>query len=219
MEKAGLDRYLTSGNGFLMLGVLWLIFWIGPAFFLFAEDSRWGHNFAIPLLFITVGLAYNFNKKSCQLIAMIASYVTIPALLGFWSWDTSTYVAFVFLVVVVVLFIVERDRNIELLHFNKRLDFWLNKHLMTFAYIGLVHMSLIFFFVRWFNADSFLVYLPVEHHVSTSSFNAMLFVLVIFSIMERNMEKIGRFSMARMGFVWSILMVIIPLVVINVLGE
>ena len=102
---------------------------------------------------------------------------------------------------------------------NKRLDFWLKKHLMMFAYVGLVHMSLIFFFVRWFNSDAFLAYLPMEHHVSTSSFNVMLFVLVVFGIVERNVQRIGRFSVARMGFVWSLLMVIIPLVVINVLGE
>jgi hypothetical protein len=219
MEKVDLDKYLTAGNGFLLLGVLWLLFWIGPAFFLFVEDPRWGHNFAIPLLFINVGLAYNFDKKSCQLVAMVASYLTFPALLGFWAWDTSTYIAGVFLVGMVVVYLVERMRENELIDVNKRLDFWLKTHLMTLAYIGLVHMSLIFFFVRWFNADAFLTYLPVEHHVSTSSFNAMLFVLAIFGIMERNVKKIGRFRVTRMGFVWAVLMIIIPLVVINVLGE
>jgi len=196
-----------------------LLFWIGPAFFLFEEDPRWGHNFAIPVLFISVGLAYKVDKKSCQLVAMVASYLTIPSLLGFWAWDTSSIVAVVFLAVMVMVYFVEWNREKELIQVNKRLDFWLKTHLMTLAYIGLVHMALIFFFVRWFNADAFLTYLPVEHHISTSSFNAMLFVLVVFGIVERNVKKIGRFQVARMGFVWAVLMVIVPLVVINVLGE
>lgn len=80
-------------------------------------------------------------------------------------------------------------------------------------------MSLIFFFVRWFNPDPYLNYLPVEHHASTSSFNAMLFVLTIIAIAERNIKKIGRFSVEKIGFVWSILMIIIPLLAIQILGE
>jgi hypothetical protein len=44
-------------------------------------------------------------------------------------------------------------------------------------------------------------------------------VLVVFGILERNVKKIGRFSVMHMGFIWTILMIIIPLIVINVLGE
>ena len=87
---------MTSGNGILLLGVLWLIFWLFPAFYLFQEDPRWGHNFAIPIIFITVGLAYNINKISCQLTAVIASYLTIPILLAFWPWNTATIITIAF---------------------------------------------------------------------------------------------------------------------------
>ena len=217
--KYNLDKYMNSGNGILILGLLWLIFWIGPAFFLFQEDPRWGHNYAIPILFIIVGLAYNINKNSCQLMAAIASYITIPILLAFWPWDTGTLVASIFLIIVIILFIFERKREIELIKPNQRLNFWLKTHAMTFAYIGLVHMSFIFFFVRWFNPEPFLEFLPIEHHVSTSIFNAMLIILTILAIMERQVKKIGRFNVSRAGFIWSILMIIIPILTINILGE
>lgn len=213
------DKIMTSGNGIIILGVLWLIFWIGPAFFLFEEDSRWGHNYAIPILFITIGLAYNVNKISCQLIASIASYITIPVFLAFWPWDFSTIMAGIFLLIFVILFLVERGRKIELINPNLRLRAWLKKHLLTFAYIGLVHMSLIFFLVRWNNPQPFYQYLPFEHHVSTSIFNAMLVILAIFAIMERFVKNIGWFSVPKAGFVWSVLMIILPLLAIIILGE
>jgi hypothetical protein len=217
--KFNINKRLNAGNGILLLGILWLIFWIGPALFLFQEDPRWGHNFAIPILFILVGFAYNVNKNSVQITAAIASYITIPTFLGFWTWDTATFISIAFLILILILYLTERYREKELFNPNKRADFWLKKHTMTFAYIGLVHMSLIFFFVRWFNPDPYLNYLPIEHHASTSSFNVMLFVLTIFAITERNVKKIGRFSIERIGFVWSILMIIIPLLLIQILGE
>ncbi len=213
------NKIMNSGNGILLLGILWLIFWLVPAFYLFEEDPRWGHNFAIPILFITVGLAYNINKISCQLTAVIASYLTIPTLIAFWPWDIATIIAIVFMIVVILFYLAERGRKNELMNPNQRLKSWLKIHAMTFSYIGLVHMSLIFFFVRWFNPDPFLNYLPVEHHISTSIFNAMLFILTILAIMERFVKKIGRINVPKAGFIWSILMIIIPIIAINILGE
>jgi hypothetical protein len=111
------------------------------------------------------------------------------------------------------------ERKTELIKTNQRLNFWIKKHAMTFAYIGLVHMSLIFFFVRWFNPDPFLTYLPVEHHLSTTLFNVMLIVLTIIAIIERFVKKLGKINIPKLGFVWSILMVILPLIVIGIFGE
>jgi hypothetical protein len=219
VAKPKIDKWLTAGTGILIIGVAWLIDWLGPAFFLFEEDSRWGHNFAIPILFIIVGLAYYVNKISCQLTAAIASYLTIPILLGFWRWDTGTIVAIIFLLVFLILYLAERISKNELINPNQRLKAWLKIHTMTFAYIGLVHMSFIFFFVRWYNWEAFELYLPLEHHYSTSIFNAMLFVLTVFAIMERFVKKIGSVSIPKVGFVWSILMIIIPLIAIGVLGD
>jgi hypothetical protein len=210
---------MTSGNGILILGVIWLLFWIGPAFFLFEEDSRWGHNFAIPILFILVGLAYNVNKISCQLTAAIGSYLTIPTLLDFWPWDLATIVAGLFLGIFLVFYAIERKRKTELIVPNKRLRAWLKMHLMTLAYFGLLHMTFIFFFVRWNNSAAFENYLPYEFEDwDTISFNAMLPVLMVFAIMERFVKKIGRFSVTKAGFIWSVLMIIVPLLIIGILG-
>ena len=217
--KLDADKVMTSNNGILILGILWLIFWIGPAFFMFKIDPRWGHNFALPIIFVTVGLAFHFRKISCQLTALISAFLIVPTLLAFWSWSTATGLATGFLGLMVVLYFIEKGRESELIHFNPRFNAWLKIHLMTFAYIGLAHMSLIFFLVRWLNPEPFSTYLPFEHHVSTSIFNAMLFVLVILAIMERFVKKLGRFHVDKVGFVWSILMIILPLISIKLLGE
>jgi len=219
LRSIDINKFLNTGTGYLLLGILWLVFWLVPAFFLFQEDPRWGHNFAIPILFIIIGLAYNTKKISCQLIAVIASYITIPTFLAFWSWDTATIIASIFTIILVLLYGLERFRKTELINPNQRLKAWLKIHSMTFAYLGIVHMPLIFFLVRWFNPDPFLNYLPVEHHASTSIFNAMLFILTIFAIIERNIKKIGRINISKIGFIWSILMVIIPIIIIKIFGE
>jgi hypothetical protein len=80
-------------------------------------------------------------------------------------------------------------------------------------------MPFIFFFVRWQNPEPFLKYLPIEHHYSTSIFNAMLIILTIIAILERNVKKIGKTGIPKLGFIWSIFMIIIPIIAINVLGE
>ena len=93
-------------------------------------------------------------------------------------------------------------------------------HLMTFAYFGLVHMTFIFFLVRWDNTEAFERYLPYEQeHWDTIIFNVMLVVLAIFAIMERFVKKIGRFSVPKAGFIWSVLMVIVPLIAIGLKGD
>jgi hypothetical protein len=210
---------MTLGNGFLILGVIWLLFWVGPAFSLFKEDSRWGHNFAIPILFILVGLAYNVRKISCQLTAAIGSYLTIPTLMDFWPWDTATIIASIFLGIFGLFYAIERNRKTELINPNRKLKAWLKMHLMTFAYFGLVHMTLIFFFVRWNNSAAFEVNLPYEFEdFDTIVFNAMLPVLTLFAIMERFVMKVGMFPVPKAGFIWSILMIIVPLLIIDISG-
>jgi len=47
----------------------------------------------------------------------------------------------------------------------------------------------------------------------------MLFVLIIIVIMERFVKKFGKISVPKLGFMWSILMIILPLIAIGILGE
>lgn len=215
MEKKW-EKYMTGGNGFLILGVAWLLFWVGPAFSLFEADSRWGHNFALPILFIIIGLAYNINFISCQLTAAIAAYLTIPTLMGFWSWSTATKVALFFLVIFIMLYVTERNGIKELIEPKPRLKRWLKIHLLTLAYIGLAHMTFIFFFVRWYNPEPFILYLPEEHHPDTSAFNIMLLGLVLLGIMERFVPMLGKYRVTKLAFYYSIMMIIVPLVIIGI---
>jgi len=218
-QKSDVDRVMTAGNGILILGIAWLVFWLGPAFFLFQEDSRWGHNFAIPLTFITVGLASNIRIISCQLIAVISAFLLVPTLLAFWSWAVATVISGVLLGIFLILYFIENRREIELVVPNPRLKTWLKIHLLTFAYLGLAHMPLIFYLVRWANPDPFAKFLPTEHEISTSVFNAMLIPLVILAILERFVKKVGIFQVAKAGFILVVLMMVIPLISINLLGQ
>jgi hypothetical protein len=217
--KFDVDKVMTAGNGFLIMGIAWLLFWLGPAFFLFKEDPRWGHNFAIPITFMTVGLASNTRIISCQLVAVASAFLIVPTLLAFWSWAVATMISGGLLGIFLILYSIEKRRETELIVPNTRLRTWLKIHLLTFAYLGVAHMSLIFYLVRWTNPGPFAQFLPPEHEISTSVFNAMLLPLVILAILERFIKKIGIFQVTRAGFIWVVLMMAIPLISINILGQ
>jgi len=217
--KFEIDRVMTAGNSILILGIAWLLFWLGPAFFLFKEDPRWGHNFALPITFITVGLGYHIRKISCQLAAMMGAFFIVPTLLAFWPWNIATMIAAALAIILLILYLIERGREKELIDPNPRLKAWLKIHLLTFAYLGLAHMTLIFYLVRWQNPEPFTLFLPAEHEVSTSIFNAMLLPLITLAILERFVKKVGSFQVAKAGFIWAILMIIIPLLSISILGQ
>ena len=217
--KFEIEKMMTAGNSILILGIAWLLFWLGPAFFLFKEDPRWGHNFALPITFITVGLGYHIRKISCQLAAMMGAFFIVPTLLAFWPWNIATMIAAALAIILLILYLIERGREKELIDPNPRLKAWLKIHLLTFAYLGLAHMTLIFYLVRWQNPEPFTLFLPAEHEVSTSIFNAMLLPLITLAILERFVKKVGSFQVAKAGFIWAILMIIIPLLSISILGQ
>jgi hypothetical protein len=118
-----------------------------------------------------------------------------------------------------ILYFIETKRETELIVPNSRLRTWLKIHLLTFAYLGLAHMPIIFYLVRWTNPDAFSKFLPLEHEISTSVFNAMLLPLVILAILERFVKNVGIIEVAKAGFIWVVLMMVIPLISINLLGQ
>jgi len=84
--------WMTTGTGIFFLGVAWLLFWLGPAFNLYEADSRWAHNFAFAIILIMVGIAYYRPSVSTWIISMIASFITIPTELAYWSGMTATVI-------------------------------------------------------------------------------------------------------------------------------
>jgi hypothetical protein len=211
------DKMMTAGTGIFLLGVAWLLFWLGPAFPLFEKDPRWGHNFVMPMVFMTIGLAYNFKTLACELIAVTSAFlVTIPLFLALWSWRIALILAILFFGIIIILFLIERAMG-EVLNPRPRLKAWLKIHLLNFSYIGMLHMPLIFFISRWSNPDAFSIYLPMEHDIPTTIFNAMLFVLVPLAAMERYVKTFGGYVVTKVGFIWSIIMISIPILLINIL--
>ncbi|VVB87686.1 Uncharacterised protein [uncultured archaeon] len=214
--KPDLNKWMTAGTGIFIMGALWLLFWLGPAFFLFVKDPRWGHNFVIPIVFMTVGAAYHFKSIACDFVAVISAFVvTIPTLLALWSWETALMLAGLLFGIEIILYLVENKVG-EIINPAPRLKAWLMIHLLNFSYIGLLHMPLIFFISRWSNPGAFATNLPEEHDIPTTIFNAMLIVLVPLAAMERYVKTLGGYAVTKIGFIWSVLMIIIPLVVINV---
>jgi len=206
-----IDRVTTIGFGLFLQGILWLIIWLRVFFIFFLFDPRWGHNFAFATIFITVGLAYYIRKTSCRLVAVVSAFLIVPTEMAYWSWETATNAAIALFIVMIILYAVERTRGAELVSPTTRLRAWLKVHLMNFAYLGLAHMPLIFFVGRWPNQERFAQYLPIEFELPTIVFNLMLLVLAILGVGERYTSHVGGYRLSKIGFAWSILMIIVPL--------
>lgn len=212
-----IDKVMTAGYGILIQGIMWLLIWVGPAFHLYVEDPRWAHNFTMAIIFIAVGLGYHLRKLSCQVVAVFASFLTIPTFLAFWSGIEATFTAGTLLIIIIALYFIERRRDVELLNPKPRLKAWFKIHFLNFAYIGIAHMPLIFFLVRWYNPQPFLNYLPVENGIAdlpTAAFDLMLLALTPLAVMERYIKKVGRVDIAKLGFYWAMLMIMVPLIII-----
>lgn len=211
--------WMTTGTGIFFLGVAWLVFWLGPAFHLYQTDPRWAHNFAFALIFITVGIASLRPSIATGIIAVIASFATIPTELAFWSGLTATVIESLFLVLVIIIAVVEWRRKAPLLTLGPRSGAWLKIHLLVFSYLGIAHMTFVFFMNRWLNPLPYMQYLPVEHEYSTTIFNVMVLVLVVIAIGGRYTKNIGKYDVQRAGFYWATLMLLIPLASIGLFGQ
>lgn len=78
-------------------------------------------------------------------------------------------------------------------------------------------MPLIFFLVRWYGPQPFLKYLPVESRIadlSTAAFNSMFLLLTPLAVMERYVKKVGKIDVSKLGFLWAMLMMVVPLIII-----
>jgi hypothetical protein len=211
--------WMTTGTGIFLLGVAWLLFWLGPAFPLYEKDPRWAHNFAFALILIMVGIAYYRPSVSTWIISMIASFITIPTELAYWSGMTATIIELALLALLLIVVAAEWQLKRPLLTPDAKSGFWLKIHLPVLTYLGIAHMPFVFFMVRWTYSAPYLTYLPVEHEYSTTIFNVMILVLMVLAIAERYVKDIRGFSVTRTGFYWAVLMLIIPLASIGIFGQ
>jgi hypothetical protein len=212
-------RWMTAGTGIFLLGLAWLIFWLGPAFHLYDADPRWAHNFAFALVFIIVGFASFHPSVATGVISLFASFITIPAELAYWSGTVATLMEIVLLGAIILIVTAEWKLKRPLVVAGPKAGSWLKIHLPVLSYIGIAHMPLIFFMVRWINAAPYLTHLPVEHEYSTTIFNAMVIILMMFAIAGHYVKEIRGFSLQRAGFYWAVLMLIVPLASIGIFGQ
>jgi len=123
--KEKLNENMDIGAGLILTGLFWLSLWLFPFYSAFVSDSRWAHNFAYPLILITIGIAYKGKKMSSDLFAMISAFMIIPTETGMISGMLSTEISIVLLAAVIILIVVEKSRKQELLFFQHRWRRWL----------------------------------------------------------------------------------------------
>jgi len=209
----------------ILTGVFWLYFWIFQFYVSYLLYPRWAHNFAYPLFLIIVGLAYKAQKTSTDLLAAISSFTIIPTEAGIITGLQSTYVALSALAILLGLLAVERGRNRELLFFQHRWRRWYKKHLLTFAYLFLLHIAFIFFFVRVFFGDLMQAALPPEPpwqpvHWSTASFNILVIPLGLMGMAERFRGTLRRkIGASKLGYWWSLGVIVVGIVTLQVTSK
>ncbi len=206
---------LDIGTGLIMTGLFWLYLWLFPHFPAYLSDPRWAHNFAFPLILLTIGVAYKEKKLSTDLVAALSAFMVIPTESGVLSGVHSTIIVSVLLVIILLLIAVERGRKRELLFFQHRWRRWLKKHLLTFSYLFLMHMAFIYWFTRVLFGEPAEVNLPSEMpwdpvHWGTAAYNILVIPFGLIGMAERFRGTLRRrISALKLGYWWSLLIIIV----------
>jgi hypothetical protein len=202
------DKYLNVGTTLVLMGAMWLYLWAFPWRAAYYGDPRWGHNYAESLAFLTVGLAY-FNKRLVSdWLALLSALMIVPVSLELWPVPVTAIVAALLCLLVIVDMIVERGRKDDLLQpSNRRLTFWLKRHLMRFSFFMLAHLALIYFFVR-------LPYGTYEDELVTKVYDGMLIVLMILAMLEGAVKKLWGIPTQYVSFFYGMLTTIVALILL-----
>jgi hypothetical protein len=199
------DRYLNAGSALVLMGATWLYLWAGPWRAAYISDPRWGHNYAEALAFLTVGLAAWNGRLVSDVLALVSALLIVPVSLELWPVPVTAVLAGVLAILVVVDMVVERGRENDLLQpANRRLAFWLKRHLLRFALFMLAHMALIYFIVR-------LPYGTYEDELVTKVYDAMLLVFVVLAMLEGAVKKLSGIPTPLLSFFWGIAMMLVSL--------
>ncbi len=207
--KTLVTRFMNVGTPSVLMGALWLYLWVFPWYQAYLNDPHWGHNFAVSLAFLAVGLSYFNRRLISDILALVASLLVLPASLELLPHPATAIVGGVLGGLIIVDMIVERGREKDLGQpANKRLHFWLKKHLARFSYTMLGHLALIYFLVR----------LPggtYETELVTQVYDALLIPFVILALLEDPVQKLWGVPTAYIGFFWGLLSTLISLVLLR----
>jgi hypothetical protein len=120
----------------------------------------------------------------------------------------TAIIAALLCLLVILDMIVERGRKDDLLQpSNRRLTFWLKRHLMRFSFFMLGHMALIYFFVR-------LPYGTYEDELVTKVYDGMLIVLMILAMLEGAAKKLWGIPTQYISFFWGMLTTTVALILL-----
>jgi hypothetical protein len=215
---------INIGTGLILTGLFWLYFWVFPWFQAFVKDPRWAHNFAFPLILITVGVAYHGKKLSTDLIAVFSAFMIIPTESGVITGLQSTYLVITLLIIALLLLTVERGRKEELLFFQHRWRRWFKKHLLAFSFLFLMHMAFIYWFSRAFFGEPMPTNLPNESpfnpmHWATASYNLLVLPLGLMGMAERFRGTLRRIiASTQLGYWWSLMIIIVGITMMAILS-
>ncbi|MDH4137142.1 MAG: hypothetical protein OEW09_10575 [Anaerolineae bacterium] len=207
--RTTVTKYINVGTPLVLMGAMWLYLWVLPWYKTYIYNPHWGHNYAEALAFLAVGLAYFNRRLVSDVLALLAATLIIPASLELWPHPVTAITGGVLVVLIILDMIVERGRKDDLGQpSNRRLNFWLKRHLLRFAYVMLGHLALIYFLVR----------LPggtYETELVTKVYDGMLIPFVLLALLEGSVRALGGIPMARLGFFWGMLTTLVSLILLS----
>jgi bacterioferritin len=214
-------QFMNTGTGLIFIGAFWLYFWLFLWYPFFVADPRWAHNFAYPLILIIIGISYLGKKLSTDMVAAISAFMIIPTESGAISGLHSSYIVLAMLAITILLLALERGRKQELLFLQHRWRRWLKQHSLTFAFLFLMHMAFIYWFMRAI-AEPSPVNLPPESFFhpegwATATFNVLLIPFGLIGMAERFRGTLRRTVISKkLGYWLSLMITIVGIVIIDI---
>ncbi|UCC63726.1 MAG: hypothetical protein JSV36_01310 [Anaerolineae bacterium] len=206
--KTVVEKYLNVGTPLVLMGAMWLYLWAFPWRAAYFGDPRWGHNYAESMAFLAVGLATFNGRLVSDWISLLSALLIVPVSLELWPVPVTAILAAVLAVLIIVDMIVERGREDDLLQpSNRRLTFWLKRHLLRFAFFMLGHLALIYYFVRLPSGT-------YEDELVTKVYDAMLIVFMILAMLEGSVKQLWSIPTQYLSFFWGMLMTVVSLILL-----
>jgi hypothetical protein len=201
-------KYINVGTTLVLIGGLWLYLWVFQWYDAYLYDPRWGHNYLEAAAFLIAGLAYFNRRLISHLLSLTAAVMIVPVSLELLPHSTTALIGAALIALTVIDIFIERGRDTDLAQpSNRRLSFFLERHIPRFTYIMLAHLALIYFFVR----------LPAgtyETDLVTKVYDAALIPLASLALLDGAVKKLGAIPVPQLSFFWGMGTIIVSLVLL-----
>jgi hypothetical protein len=184
------------GYGLLLLGTIYLIFWLMPfAIQSYVDDPRWAHNYAYAIIFMTTGAAFHHKSVVSRIIAIIQGLMMPLTASGAFNTEMMTLITVVIGSAWLIVTLTEKLSKKMILQdsLSKHSWNWITMHSLIICWILIAHIGLVFFVGRLpFEAEldtigtslgrniGFLMNLNTERHeLVTYVFDINLLILAL----------------------------------------